>query len=163
MPADSVHIKGLDQLQKLLDTLPAKLERNVMRSSLREGAKVLLAEATYRAPAKSAALVSSLKIGTRSRGGTVTSYVKTNLWYARFVEYGTRPHEIRPKHAKSLFIAGVFGTLVKHPGAKPHPFLRPALDAGKTGAVIATAEAIKKRLTTKESLDASHIMIEGDE
>lgn len=158
-----LHIKGLDALQKLLDTLAPRIEKNVMRGALREGAKVLLAEATYRAPSRSGTLVSTLKIGTRAKGGTVTSYVKSDHFYARFVEYGTKPHEIRPKHAKSLFIAGVFGTLVKHPGARPHPFMRPALDAGAQEAVIASAEYMKKRLATKESLDTSHVMIEGDE
>lgn len=158
-----LHIKGLEPLQRLLDTLPAKLEQNVMRGALREGAKVLLTEATYRAPARSGALVASLRVGTRTRGGTVTSYVKTDRWYARLVEYGTKPHEIKPKRAKSLFVAGWFGMVVQHPGAKPHPFMRPALDAGAQSAVIAAAEYMKKRLQNKESINTSHVMIDGDE
>ena len=39
--ADSVHVKGLDALQKLLDTLPVKLEKNVMRGGLRAGMNVI--------------------------------------------------------------------------------------------------------------------------
>lgn len=158
-----VHVRGLDQLFAELQRIPVAIEKNVMRGALRAGAQVLLAEATYRAPHRSAALVSSLRIGTRSRGGTVTSYVKTDLFYARFVEFGTKPHEIKPRRAKSLFVAGWFGLLVKHPGAKPHPFMRPAMDGAASGAIVAAAEYMKQRLATKQGIDTSYIMIEGDE
>jgi len=54
--------------------------------------------------------------------------------YALFVEFGTRPHEIRPKRRSSLRWAtdeGVFfAKLVHHPGSKPYPFFRPAIEEG---------------------------------
>lgn len=186
-----LHIKGLSELQKLLDTLPAKIEKNVMRGALREGAKVLLTETTYRAPHKQAGLVSSLRVGTRSRGGTVTGYVKTDLFYARFVEYGTRPHFIsvqddeKPinkqlsfrrgqivrasmttvnRNIRSLKISGNFvGPTVHHPGAQPKPFMRPSLDTAGVTAIVAAGEYMKKRLETKQGLETAHILVEGDE
>lgn len=46
--------------------------------------------------------------------------------YAVYVEYGTEPHDIRPKNAKALKfeINGrtVFATVVHHPGTEPNPF-----------------------------------------
>jgi hypothetical protein len=62
--------------------------------------------------------------------------------YAKFVEYGTRPHRIYPKNGRYLkFNAGtpsvhgfdlssetVFARFVNHPGTKPLPFMRPAFD-----------------------------------
>lgn len=50
--------------------------------------------------------------------------------YAAYVELGTRPHIIRPNGKKALFWPGAAHPvgLVHHPGTRPQPFLRPALD-----------------------------------
>jgi hypothetical protein len=52
--------------------------------------------------------------------------------YAGFVEFGTKPHEIRPKSAKVLrFSVGgktVYTKRVRHPGTKAQPFMKPAVD-----------------------------------
>lgn len=46
--------------------------------------------------------------------------------YAGYVEYGTRPHVIKPRRASALrFVAGgrtVFAKKVNHPGTKPRKF-----------------------------------------
>lgn len=76
--------------------------------------------------------------------------VGTNVKYAPDVEFGTKPHIITPKTKKVLrWEAKVvslltksgrprkkpkiikearFARRVKHPGTKPHPYLRPAFD-----------------------------------
>ena len=58
--------------------------------------------------------------------------------YAVFVEFGTRPHIIRPVRAQALrFEVGgeiVFAKLVRHPGTRPQPFMRE------------TAEAVERRI-----------------
>jgi Bacteriophage HK97-gp10, putative tail-component len=55
--------------------------------------------------------------------------VGSNVSYAAFVEYGTRPHRITARNRRALYWKGaeypVFA--VNHPGSKPYPFLRPAL------------------------------------
>ena len=161
-----VHVKGLAELQKFLDQLTPKLEANVMRGALRAGMKPVQTDAKAHAATASGQLRDGLKISTRIKGGRVYARLRAtgkHSYLANWIEYGTAAHEIRPKNGKSLFIAGVFGTLVNHPGARPKPFMRPALDARAQDAVIATAEYIKKRLATKEGLDTADILIEGDE
>lgn len=188
--ADTRHVKGLAELQKLLDTLPVKVEKNIMRGALRAGAKVILEEAKSNVPIKTGDLRRSLRVSTRAQRQRVSAKVSSGMPIARWVEFGTRAHYIhveeserplnkrlsrkfgRPIHAgmttvnraiRSLKISGRFvGPTVHHPGAKPRPFLRPALDAKAQAAVVATAEYIKARLT-KEGLDASHVTVEGDE
>ena len=59
--------------------------------------------------------------------------------------------------------ANFVGPTVFHPGAKPKPYMRPALDARAQDAVIAAGEYIKKRLATKNGLDTSDITIEAGE
>lgn len=51
--------------------------------------------------------------------------VSTNVEYARFVEFGTKPHIIRAKNKPVLGTkkVGFFGKEVNHPGTKPKPFL----------------------------------------
>lgn len=78
----------------------------------------------------------------RSSGG----YDYHAPFYAHFVEFGTARHWIKPKNRKSLFIAGLLREIVDHPGARPRPFMRPALDAKARAAVEAMAEYIRKRL-----------------
>lgn len=51
--------------------------------------------------------------------------------YIFHVEFGTKPHDIRPKNKKALkFKAGgkdIIVKLVRHPGTKPNPFVRKTL------------------------------------
>ena len=55
--------------------------------------------------------------------------------YGAAIEYGTRPHEIRAKHAKALHWVDpetgedVFRRKVMHPGTRPQPYMRPAFAA----------------------------------
>jgi hypothetical protein len=57
--------------------------------------------------------------------------VGTVVEYARYVEYGTRPHRIVPRRRQALYWKGAEHPVyaVNHPGGKPYPFLRPALVA----------------------------------
>lgn len=56
-----------------------------------------------------------------------TGVIRALASYAPFVEYGTRPHEIRPKDAKALYFVKdgkeIVVKRVRHPGSKPYPFL----------------------------------------
>lgn len=49
--------------------------------------------------------------------------------YAFYVEFGTRPHEIRAKNAQVLSDGKrIFGKVVWHPGTEPQPFIRTAIN-----------------------------------
>jgi HK97 gp10 family phage protein len=148
--SEFVHVKGLAELQKFLDTLPAKMEANVMRSALRAGANVVKDEAKNNVPVKSGLLRDGLKVSTRSRKGVVTASVKAtgkHAFIAKWIEFGTAAHRIVPKKAKSLFFGGIFAEGVDHPGSSAKPFLRPALDNRAQEATVAVGNQIKKRLT----------------
>lgn len=158
-----VHVRGLAELQKFLDQLPAKMEANVMRSALRAGANVVREEAMRNVPVKSGLLKAGLKVSTRSRRGVVTANVRAtgkHAYIAPWIEYGTSAYEIKPKKSKSLFFAGLFSKLIQHPGIKAKPFLRPALDHKAHAALVAIREQIKKRLT-KQGLNVSEVEIEA--
>lgn len=158
---DLVHVKGLADLQRFLDQVPAKLERNVLRGALRAGANVLKPAAQANIHSVSGDLAHSLKVRSDARGGRVTASVYTRHFTARWVEYGTKPHDIAPKNRQALSIGGLFFASVHHPGAKGVGFLRNALDTRAADAVVAAARYMQQRLATQQGLDTTDIVVEA--
>lgn len=156
-----VAVKGLAELQAFLDQLPKKMEANVMRGALRAGANVVKDAAKSNVPVHTGLLREGIKVSTRSRRGVVTASVKAtgkHAYVAKWMEYGTAAHEIVAKKGGSLFLGGFFAHAVNHPGARPHPFMRPALDTQATAAVTAVGEYVKARLD-KNGFDVAEIEI----
>lgn len=166
MAGDTTHVKGLTALNELLQSVPVKIERNVLRGALRAGMNVVKPVAQGLARKRSGLYAAGLKVGTRARGGTVMATLKAtgkHAFLGPWLEYGTRSHVITAKGKGWLSFGGVFAKSVQHPGTRPYPHMRPALDSQATNAVVAAAEYMKKRLATKQGLDTSHIKVEGDE
>lgn len=155
-------IKGGKELQDALRLVTAKLEGNITRAGLRKAANVILAEAKANVPVDQGALRDSLRVSTRNRKGRVSAMIKTNLFYARFVEFGTAGHDIKPKGAKSLFLAGMLRELAHHPGAKAMPFMRPAMDAKIGAAIQAYGDHVRSRLT-KQGIQTDEFTMEDEE
>lgn len=156
---DTENIIGGRALDDLLQTLPVKLEKNIMRTALAAGARVYRDEAKKLVPKDSGDLAENIRVSTRTRKGRVTASAKVGgkfkgkiIRYAHLVEYGTRAHVIAPKKKKAVVTGdGVFKR-VNHPGDKPKPFMRPAADASFAAAVAAVQAKIRQRLT-KEGLE----------
>ena len=90
---------------------------------------------------KKAQFILDASVGRKTTlGKSITYEVKGNkvsifspLPYATSVEFGTRPHMIRPKKAKALHWKGaftgddIFAQRVQHPGSQALPHMRPAM------------------------------------
>lgn len=142
-------LTGLAELQKAMETLPAKIEGRIMRQALLAGQKVILKQAKANINNRTGDLSKSLRIKTRSSKGKVSANLiagDKKAFYAHMVERGTVQHFIKPKTAKSLFFAGVFGQVIDHPGAAKHAFMRPALDSESGRAIEAVRDYVAKRL-----------------
>ncbi len=75
----------------------------------------------------------------------IQSAVYSTSGYGGYLEVGTEPHVIRVKTAKVLTDGKTFfGKEVNHPGTKPHPYFKPALDRNFTRDNL--VEAIKRHL-----------------
>ena len=80
------------------------------------------------------ALVRSCPVDTGALKNSITVEIENdelviNMFdYGEHVEYGTKPHIIRPKDAKALrFKKGtkvIYAKEVHHPGTRPQPFIR---------------------------------------
>ena len=160
-----VRVKGLADLNKFLQQLPAKVEQSVLRGALRAGAKVVQEEVKAQVPVKSGTLRRGIKISTARRRGLVTAKVKATGKHAHiapWLEYGTGAHRIVSR-GKGLLFGGMFAKSVEHPDIKPRPFMRPALDSRSGEALLAVGNAIKKRLATKHGLNTADINLELEE
>lgn len=149
MPTNQ-NITGGAELQAALSSLPAKIEKNIMRAAVRAGAAVLRAEARTNAPVATGALKKSIRISSKAKGGKINVTVKAGgklAPHAYLVEYGTRPHQIKPGEAEALSVGGTVVGGVMHPGSQPKPFMRPAFDAKAQEAIEAVSAKIRERLT----------------
>lgn len=164
-------VVGGRELDDLLKTLPANVEKNIMRGALRAGAAVVLPEVKQRIPIDSGQLRASARITSRYKKGDVTASVKVGnfvAWYAHLVEFGTRPHVIKVddrdravnrRTGRLVTISTVnrhlrlgrvlVGPSVQHPGTSAHPFMRPAIDATFNQAVAAVTKRIRERLNKR--------------
>lgn len=152
---NDANITGGRELDDLLQTLAPKMEANIMRSALRAGARVYLDQVKQNIPVKLGDLRASARITTRKgKDGQLSASVKVGnqqAFYAHMVEFGTRAHAIT---ARAMVVNGQVVRSVDHPGARPHPFMRPAADEKFGQAVAAVQAQIRKRLT-KEGLNTA--------
>lgn len=153
MSARDEVIGGGRQLDDLLQTLPAKMQKNINRAGLRAGTAVLLAEVKQRIPTDTGQLAASARITTRARNGEVSASVKVGnfvAWYANMVEFGTRPHKIKPKRDGGVMrFGGMVAREVDHPGTEAQPFMRPSIDAKFPEVIAAITAKIRQRLTAQ--------------
>lgn len=164
---DTIHVKGLAELGRVLQELPVKLERNVLRGAMRAGVNPMRDHARMNVAQASGLLAKSLKVSTRSQGGKVYAYLRTSgkhSYLANWIEFGTAAHRIFSRTGKRLrfVIDGkvILAKEVAHPGSRAIPFMRPAFDSQQNAAVVAVANYIKNRLSTKHGIDTSDIEVD---
>lgn len=94
--------------------------REAIRPSMENVAREIEADIRRNAPVDTGELVRSI----RRHGTTIT--IEAEHWH--FVEYGTRPHIIRPRSKRALWWPSADHPVkqVYHPGTKAQPFIRPA-------------------------------------
>jgi HK97 gp10 family phage protein len=128
--AETIQIRGLDEIEKRLQALPEKLRRKSIRKALKDGTEIVRAEAALRAPRRRPGIgwmgfverddephlkdniTSKVSVTAKGASGRVgIDYKKVR--HGHLVEFGTKPHMIGKLH---------------HPGARKQPFMRPAFD-----------------------------------
>ncbi|HRJ40834.1 MAG TPA: HK97 gp10 family phage protein [Caldilineaceae bacterium] len=131
-------VLGLDQLSAQLQELAKVAEPSEQRAALMAGGVPIRNEARRLVPKRSMQLHDSITVRPSDRrqqkryGAAVLVGPKggrEGAPYAHLVEFGTKPHTIKPPKGKLLRIMGRFFRLgVRHPGARAQPYMRPAFD-----------------------------------
>lgn len=120
-----------------------------------QSANHILAEMEARVPVRTGKLRGSLSI--RVDTDKVTIGPNENIApYAGYVEFGTKPHTIRPKRPGGVLafdVGGrtVFTKQVNHPGTRPQPYVRPAFEAWMDSLGTMAAQANAKVLIDNAS------------
>jgi HK97 gp10 family phage protein len=133
---------SLRRIKKAFEVLPDRIAQKVLGSSARFAMTPVIKEARRRVPVEHGVLRKSLGSRLRKYRGGDTVFVAVGprngfrdpqtgqnpVNYAHLVEFGTGPHAIRGKKGVLKIGGLVIRGGVHHPGARPQPFLRPALD-----------------------------------
>lgn len=159
-------VKGLSDFNAFMQTLPVKVERNLLRGGLRAGMKTVLPVVKANARKDTGLMAQGMKISTSAKDGRVVAKIKAtgpHGYLAPWFEYGTAAHKIVAKDGGYLLVAGdTFVTSVTHPGMAPQPFMAPALYSQMRPATVATAQYLKRRLATKHGLDTADIEVDTE-
>lgn len=143
---------SVGQLFKKFNDFPDKARDNALRAGVRSAAVVVQKEARILAPKKTKNLMKSIKVkARRTQDKNVVRFSVTagsnKAFYAHMIEFGISPHLIKIKNKKLLSkLTKTFGTKVEHPGVKPKPFMRPAVDNTENKIVDTIAKTLQKRL-----------------
>jgi len=145
------YVHGVETELKKLAEFPAKVEARVVRGALRAAAKVVHGLVLGVTPIRSGKLASTVRISTRKRGNELTVAVrvgnrKKGIFWAGFVQGGTKAHLIKPAVKSALNIGGVLRRVVRHPGAKAQPFVEQADRAGRSRALKAAFDHADEQL-----------------
>lgn len=133
-------------VRQMVDQLPEHIEQKLAKGGMRKLLNVVADGA--RELCRSPEVAADINVSVRVEPGLVTGKILVkgrNAFKAPWLEYGTDPHFItvdpeasggrtarrvnKLVREGSLVIGGHFvGPSVHHPGAKPYPFIRPAID-----------------------------------
>ena len=142
----NINTRQLKQLEKSINKYQKSLKMEI-KQALTNTVLDIESEAKKQCPADTGRLRASISSQVES---PIEGQVGTNVEYASAVEYGTKPHTIRPKKAKLLVWKDKDSKKihtakeVKHPGTKPQPFLEPAYLFGKDKAKTHFEDAFKR-------------------
>ena len=75
----------------------------------------------------------SINGGAEMVGSNIVMHISHGVRYGRYLEQGTPPHTILPRHKKALYWAGAEHPVkrVNHPGTKKYPAIVPAAQEGQ--------------------------------
>ena len=135
---------GLASLLNKFRSFTSQADQIIQDKMLESVKENIVAVAKSLVPKKTGALQASIDAITGDDPLSVLLVAQRN--YSRWLEYGERAHTIEAKNAKALAfkIGGrlIFAKSVWHPGIPPHPFLTPAIEAGKEKVASDIASAI---------------------
>lgn len=169
MPLDiNITVQNIEPVQERLSVLEQRLQQKILRQGLNAAVGVIRREVQATAPVQTGALKRAIRSSTRRYAdgrivgrvtiGGINKRTGEKVWYARLVEGGVKPHEIRPRRGKrALRVAvgsfarsvggrDVFFKRARHPGFKGRFFMRRALQQSKARAISAFETYVANRV-----------------
>src|SRR5512139_94650 len=131
--AATVDIKGLKELQAKMAQVITDLHGRPMLEAMRDSTLIVTREAKQLAPVDTGRLRASINPDVQVQGDIVLGIVGSNVTYAPYIEYGTRPH-FPPIGALDVWAsrhgmnAYVVARAISRRGTKAQAFLVPAFE-----------------------------------
>jgi len=101
--------------------------KEILEKALPDIARRFRNELVLKCPVDTGRLRASIKV--KVEGNSLIIWMVN---YGKYIEFGSPPHVIKPKDKKALkFKSGndvVFSKEVRHPGSRPNPFIRTAIN-----------------------------------
>lgn len=169
-------VRGRNQVDRYFAAGPDRI-RKALRGAGRVAVKVIATEAKARCI--SSEVQAAIKTAVGEKDGRIVARVLVKgegAYIAPWLEYGTSPHfitiddsqrggmsvgrinrtsNVEGSRGHSLIINGKFvGSTVLHPGARPHPFMRPALDTKQAEALQAAQAHVVTQLKSGRAAGA---------
>jgi HK97 gp10 family phage protein len=135
----------LDHFAVEISSLSDKTKDNVQKVLNNTGFNIE-AQAKINLDRNKSVVTGHLRRGIATKIGNMEVTVHTsNIKYAPMVEYGTRPHLIKPKNKKALYWKGAKYPVktVNHKGSRPKPYLIPAFEHTKNDFINDLKEVIE--------------------
>lgn len=130
-------VTGVKTIEKNLRDLPAKIQKNALRASVRAGLGVYRKSAREHVPKRTGALSKSIRVRMRrAKYGVLQGDLVTGVPYGHLVEFGT-----------AVRVSKKTG---KESGQMPaQPFFRPAFDTQTKAAEAAVAAKLRNYIQSK--------------
>lgn len=131
----NIQIKGLDQLIKTANRVGGRFPQLMTNAMVASTTGVQNDAKRVRAGSFKNQTGDLRRSITRRVEGPHKGVIFTDVKYAPYVEFGTKPHVITPKNKKFLvFKSGgrtVFAKKVNHPGTRAYNYMRDAFEENK--------------------------------
>lgn len=135
--AAAVDIKGLKELHAKMEQVITDFHGRPMLEAMRDSTLIVTRAATQLAPVDTGRLRASITPDVQVQGDIVLGIVGSNVTYAPYIEYGTRPH-FPPVGALEVWAsrhgmeAYVVARAISRRGTKAQAFLMPAFEKSQS-------------------------------
>lgn len=158
MPIASIRLEGAKQLDKMLAELDRKVARKVLSASLRDGAKVISAQAKANAPVLSGLTRKQIKVRAAKKRRSETAAIKVTTgegnfkgktFYASFQEFGwVKAPTIRTSSGQFFSMSRASRRSTGDQGTKipGKHFMENAFKSKASTAAKAATESMRKRI-----------------
>lgn len=145
--AITVTVIGEPELRQRLAGLETVGDRALLRAV--EAAALLVQNAAkQRVPKRTRTLSRSITTEVTRQGDAVEARIGPSVAYGRFVEYGTGIHAEGGNGRQTPWVfKGAGGKFYTTSGAKPRPYMRPALDENREKAIREIARVFRAQMT----------------
>ena len=132
------NIRGFKEVSKKLSNIQDKLARKITRRGAAKFAQIVRKNMRRNAPKRSGTLKKNLKYKVKPiRGGGFTAHIGAfdDGFYGKFIEKGTKKHELTSKKNRFISVNGQPRANVIHPGQSAKPFIKKSFEQAEKQAL----------------------------